>query len=163
MADIEVRGADEFYRLSRALKSAGRTDLRKNLHKAMRDTAKPLVRDARDAALTSGIPSSGGLAARIAKSGFRTQVRTGAATAGVRITAPRKAVTARLLNETGRFRHPVHADGGKTRREWAWVAQEAPSAQGWFDRAMKERAPKIRRDLLVAMDRTRNDILRSIR
>lgn len=148
MAD---NGADEFYRLSKALKNSGQKEVRKQLHKAMRDAAKPLVKVAKDAAKDSGIPKSGGLAGRIARTSFRAQVRTGATTAGVRITAPGKFVTAKLLNRTGTFRHPVHADPTKTRREWTWVTQSAPDAKGWFDRAMTEHAPDVRKDIVKAM------------
>lgn len=163
MADIEVRGAEQFLRLSKALKAAGETEMRKQLHKTMRDTAKPLVKEARQAATESGIPKSGGLAARIAKTAFRPQVRTGATTAGVRITAPGKAVAARTLNDSGIVRHPVYAQGDKTRREWTWRTQSVPAAQGWFDRAMKRNAGPVRLKLLAALDQVRREILRSTR
>lgn len=148
MAD---KGADEFFRLSKALKESGQKEVRKQLHKGMRDAAKPLVAEAKKAAAEAPIPARGGLRARIARTTFRAQVRTGATTAGVRITAPGKFVTVKLLNRYGRVRHPVHADPSKTRREWAWVNQEVPEAKGWFDDAMREHAPEVRDDVVKAM------------
>lgn len=159
-ADFSVTGAEDFLRLSKALKEAGRGELRKELHKTMRAAAKPLIKDARDAALAE-IPHRGGLAQRISKQTFTAQVRTGVDTAGLRITRPGKFVTSKLLNERGAFRHPVFADAeNETRRQWHWVPQQAPSALGWFDRAMTANAPKIQPDILAAMQRVVDTIVR---
>lgn len=152
--DFEVRGADEFLRLSKALKEAGRADLRKGLHKAMRDEAKPLVADAKEAALTD-LPQSGGLAEHVARiAGFRAQVRTGDSTAGVRITAGKKGYSPRSLNNEGTVRHPVYGNTSN------WVEQPVSSAQGWFERAMQKRAPVVAERLEQVIEDTAQEIVR---
>lgn len=157
MSDFEVRGADEFLRMSKALKAAGQTGLRKELHNGMKRAAKPLVKDAKDEA-AKVFPKGGGLARQMAKTPFRPQVRTGAQ-AGVRIVAPGKSVTAKLTNATGSWRHPVFADGKKTRRQWTWVTQRGVKPH-WFDDRMKAEAPTIRKELEQAMEDVAAQIVR---
>lgn len=153
-------GAADFYRLSKALKAAGRSETRKALNTAMRQAARPLVADAKGAA-KSDLPQRGGLAARLSKkAGFRAQVRTGESTAGVRITSRGNAVAARTLNATGEFRHPVFADPAKTRREWTWVRQSVPSAIGWFDRAMEKQAPQVKDEVEKAIESVAEQIVK---
>lgn len=163
-ADFVVRGAEDFLRLSKALKDAGQTELRKELHNAMKRTARPLVRAAKESAVAdSGIPRSGGLAKKIARTGFRAQVRTGAKTAGLSVNAPGRFVTAGLLNRTGAFRHPVYGDPTQTRKEWAWAPQQAPAALGWFDRAMEAEGPAVRRAVFAAMAEVAEKVVRDAR
>lgn len=145
MADFEARGADDFLRLSKALKHAGQTELRKELHKGMRTAAKPLVAEARAAALEE-LPQRGGLAPWVAKrSAFRAQVRTGEQTAGVRIASGKAGQAGRTLNALGWVRHKVFGNPE------AWVTQHVPGAVGWFDRAMTKHAPEIADDIEKAM------------
>ena len=58
------------------------------------------------------------------------------------------------------FRHPVWADGDKTRKEWAWVNQAVPGAKGWFDKTYMEAAPDIRRQLEAVMGDVLDEIVR---
>lgn len=139
MSDFEVTGADQFLRLSKALKNAGKTDLRKELTKGLRDATKPLIADTRSA--TSRLPQSGGLANLVAKSPQRVQVRTGR-DPGVRIVVPRNRSGARGANR-GVIRHPVFGN----RR--VWVNQKVPS--GWFDEPLRDGAPVVRRHLEEAL------------
>lgn len=155
--DFRVTGANDFLKLSKALKVAGRTEMRKELNKGMRDAAKPLAKEAKQAALET-FPARGGLAKRESKIPFRPQTRTGA-TPGVRIVAPGKYVVGKTVNASGRFRHPVHADPDKTRREWRWVNQQVPGGQGWFDRRMEAGAPAIRKELEKAMEAVAQKII----
>src|SRR5438874_1699427 len=99
---VRVQGADDFYKLSKALKAAGQAELRKELNKSMRDAAKPLLPKVRAAAAAS-LPRKNGLNQRIAKKPFRVQTRTGASTAGVRIVGTN--VDPRI--DEGRLYHPV--------------------------------------------------------
>ncbi len=142
MSDFEVRGADQFLALSRALKAAGRSELRKELNKGMRDAAKPLIAKSRAAALAK-LPSRGGFAAMVAKEPQRVQVRTGAATAGVRIVVGKRRGGAQAANG-GRLRHPVFGTD-------TFVTQDVPP--GWFDDTMRAGAPVVRPELEAAMER----------
>lgn len=148
--DFEVHGADDFLRLSKALKHAGRGELRKELARGMRTAAKPLIKDTRAQALRD-LPQSGGLAKQVAKEPQRIQVRTGAKTAGVRLVVGRRRGGARAAN-TGIIRHPVF--GNRER----WVNQPVPS--GWFDDPAKARVPSIRRALERSMETVVDDIVR---
>jgi hypothetical protein len=141
MSDFEVRGAEEFLKLSRALKQAGRTELRKELNKGLRDAAKPLVAKTRAAALGS-LPQRGGLAARVAGEPQRVQVRTGR-DAGVRIVVAKRNGGAAGANR-GVVRHPVFGRD-------VFVEQQVPS--GWFDDTLNASAPEVRPELKAALER----------
>lgn len=154
--DFEVTGADDFLRLSKALKAAGRTEMRKELNRGLRSTARPLIPKVR-AAARAELPTRGGLADQVAREPMRVQVRTGAATAGVRIVVGRRKGGARSTNR-GVIRHPVFADGAKDRKDWAWVNQTVPS--GWFDDTIRDAAPQIRRALEVSLEAVAYKIVR---
>lgn len=129
------KGADDFYRLSRAMKDAGQGQLRKELNKGMRDVAKPLIPKVRQAARDK-LPHRGGLNARVARKPFRAAVRTGAQTAGVRIVGSK--VDPRIND--GRVFHPVF--GRKP-----GVVQNVPGAVGYFDQTIRDSAPEVRAEL----------------
>lgn len=154
--DFEVRGAQEFVKLSKALKAAGRTELRKELNKSMRDGAKPLIKDARASARSGRLPDAGKLAQRIARTSMRVQVRTGA-DPGVSIVAGKRRGAARDLNDNGRFRHPVFGRPG------AFVDQAAPDARGWFTDPMRAGAPRVRKELEAGLERVAAKVVRDSR
>lgn len=151
--DFEVRGADDFYRLSKALKHAGRTQLRKDLNKSLRTSAKPLISKTRQEALRR-LPQRGGLAAQVAREPQRIQVRTGSTTAGVRIVVGKNRGGAQQANR-GVVRHPVFGN-----RE---VFVEQRVTPGWFDDPIKQSAPEIRRDLERALESAADKIVRDAR
>ena len=140
MSDFTVTGADDFYRLSKALKAAGRTELRKELNAELRKAGKPLI-DRTRAAARSDLPSRGGLAAQVAREPQRIQVRTGARTAGVRVVVGRRRGGARGANR-GVIRHPVFGNRDK------WVNQRVEP--GWFDKTLQRDAPDIARPAIEA-------------
>lgn len=150
--DFEVRGADQFLALSKALKHAGRTELRKELNKRMRDGAKPLIPKARAEAL-SRLPQRGGLAKQISKEPARVQTRTGK-DPGVRIVVGKKRGGARAANR-GWIRHPVFGNREK------WVDQKV--TPGWFDEPMQASAPDIRQALQQAIEEVADKIVREAR
>lgn len=139
MSDFQVTGANDFYRLSKALKAAGRTGLRKEMNKALREATKPLIVKTREAA-RKDLPHRGGLANSVAKAPQRVQVRTGARTAGVRIVAsgPVKGANA------GKIRHPVFGDRSR------FVEQTVPG--GWFDETLSASAADVEPALIEAMN-----------
>lgn len=146
--DFEVHGADQFLKMSKALKEAGRTGMRRELHTGIRKAARPLVKKTRDEAKRR-LPKRGGLAAQVAKEPQRVQVRTGTKTAGVRIVVGKKQGGARAANR-GVIRHPVFGN-----RE-VWVDQKVPAR--WFDDPIEASAPEIRREI----ERSLNDMLAKI-
>lgn len=135
--DFQVRGAEDFLRLSKALKAAGRTGLRKELNTELRRAVRPLLPIAK-AAAREQLPRAGGLADAVAREPMRVQVRTGATTAGVRIVVGRRRGGARAANR-GVIKHPVF--GNRDR----WVTQRVPAAAGWFDETLEREAPRVAR------------------
>jgi hypothetical protein len=154
MAEFEVRGADDFLRLSKALKQAGRTEMRKELHKGLKDGATPLLPRAK-AAARAKLPQRGGLAAVVAREPMRVQVRTGS-TPGVRVVVGRRKGGAQAANR-GVIRHPVFGRPG------SFVSQPVPQARDWFDGTMRRHAPDVRPDLERAMERVIDRIVREAR
>lgn len=151
---FEVRGADQFLQLSKALKKMGDGGaMRKELHKGVKKAARPLIPKAKQEA-KSRLPQRGGLAAQIAKEPARTQVRTGSRNFGVRIVIGKKKGGAWAANR-GVIRHPVFGN-----RE-VWVEQKVQP--GWFDDPMKESAKDIREDIRAAMNDVVDKVARSVR
>lgn len=154
MPDFEVTGADEFLKLSKALKAAGQTELRKELNSGIRRATKPLVAKTR-AEARRRLPKSGGLAERVAKAPQRVSVRTGATTAGVRLVVPKKGGSAAGGANRGVVRHPVFGNRD------VWVEQRV--TPGWFDDPIKAAAPSIRRDIERAMEDVAKQVVREAR
>lgn len=151
-----MAGAEDFYALSKALKAAGRTgkgSLRNELHAELRKAMKPLAKVGQKA-LSDAAPAG------VAQRGLRTkhvvQVKTGsdpAITLGIRYGKRGTGLGAsnvRRLNNQGIIRHPVFADTAKVRKQWTWVNQPVPGAQGSWDDAVRRAAPRIVRPRLDA-------------
>ena len=159
---IELRGADGFLKLSKALKQAGQTELRKQLHKGMRDAVnayKPKAEEALQEKLPSGLKARGKVRQRV-------QVKTGR-DPGVSVVVPYGVTlsrgaglrsglagsNARLLNKQGRLRHPTFG------RE-PWVTQVVNGSTGWFDDVWRDSAPAVRRELERQIQSVLDDIAR---
>lgn len=149
MSDLRLSGADDFLRLSKALKEAGRGELRKDLTKRIRKAVKPLTPETRAEAL-SRLPKSGGLAAQVAREPQRVQIRTGAKTAGVRLVVGKSKGGARAAND-GTIRHPVFGSG-------RFVSQSV--TPGWFDDPANKAQPEIKRAVEDAIESVVDDIVK---
>jgi len=123
----------EIRELARRLKSAGRGDLRKDVLRGIRESNKPTIRKIRANALAT-LPSSGGLAAKVAASKISTRSRMTGNSAGVIIRGTDKRINLNRLND-GNLRHPVFGN----RRNWAEQSVQA----GWFDDPIKGDLPQI--------------------
>lgn len=152
VADFSVSNTNDFLRVSKALKAAGRTEMRKELNKRIKAAAKPLIPKARAEARRT-LPQSGGLADQVASAPMRVQVRTGAQTAGVRVVVGNRK-GARAANR-GVVRHPVFGN-----REH-WVDQKVPS--DWFDGPMRDGTPEIREAVQKAVQSVLEEIVREAR
>ena len=144
---ITVTGAEGLARLARAVKAAGRNDLRKDLLRGVRKGSKPMIPDARAAAAES-LPHRGGLAADVAGAKWVVRTRMQGRGAGVRITGTWTS-EGRLHDlsklDTGLLRHPVYGH-----RKQRWQAQAIRPR--WFSDAMEALAPEIRDELLEVID-----------
>jgi hypothetical protein len=155
----EDMGASVFYEMSAKLKREGNGELRKRLHKQIRDTAKPLLPAVREAA-AARFPQRGGLNRHMARGArYRTVVKTGAETAGVSIRANR---TDPRVDSEGRIAHPVPQRNGEPERDAngrrIMVVQHVPAAAGFFSETIQGRAPVIRQDLIAALERWATDL-----
>lgn len=152
MSDVE-----DFVRLSKALKNAGRKAERQELHKGLRDAAKRVLPRAQKR-LADGLPAR--LRDRGAKVKQVVQVKTGndpGVTIAVRY-GPRGrglgASNAQLANRLGQIRHPLY--GNRER----WFNTAVPGAKDWFDGTYRDSAGEIRRDLAEAQQRVIDKIVR---
>jgi hypothetical protein len=165
MPGAEDMGARVFYEMSAKLKRAGAGDLRKQLHKEVREAAKPLLPAVRRQA-AARFPTRGGLNKHMAKgSRYRTVAKTGLSTAGVSIRANR---TDPRVDRRGRVQHPIFGrKPDKSRRKELAAAgktdtavQMVPNAVGFFSETIEERAHYVKKDLLDALERWADEFLR---
>lgn len=150
MSDIQVRGGDDFLRLSKALKAAGRTEMRKELNKRIKQAAKPAIKSVKDAA-RAGLPQSGGAGAFFARKSATVVVRTGA-DPGVRV---RFAKADQRLDTEGRLSHPVFGRPGSRA-----VTRIRP---GILSEGFQASAPDVRKDVEAAVQTVIDDIVREAR
>lgn len=163
MSDFDVKGADDFLKLSKALKEAGQGQMRKELHKRLRKAARdtmPVAEKRLREAMPSGMKKRGG-------SRQTVRVRTGkdpgisiAVPYGARGKTKLSASNAQRVNSSGEFRHPTYADGKKERKEWRWVNQAVPSGKGWFDDTYMNAAPQIMAEIEKAIESVVDDIVK---
>jgi hypothetical protein len=145
--DFQITGADDFLRLSKALKAAGNVELRKGLTKGLREGAKPLIPLTR-AAARAQLPSRGGLADLIAKAPQRVQVRTGGRP-GVRLVVGKNKGGARGADQ-GLIRHPVFGNRG------VWVEQRVTPE--WFSGTARDNADAV----LPALQQAIQDVVEEV-
>lgn len=157
---LSQRGASDFLKLSRALKAAGETGLRNDLHNSVANAAKPLIPKVREAGRRE-LPTTGGLNERIARKPYRAQTRTGVKTAGVRITGSK--VDPRI-NNAGRIGHPVFGRKGKAKNGGRnFVVQTVPAAKGYFDETLQREGPAVREAVVRTLADFTDRIVREAR
>jgi len=140
---LKVTGADKLERLSKALREADAKDLKKELGKGLRRAVKPM-RDTFKAGALGFLPFRGGLAEEVADGmRFKTKIRTGGKSVGVRIVASLPGHDLSAMNR-GRLRHPVYGN----RRNW--VNQQI--RPNWWDDSGLVAAPAVRAELVKAID-----------
>lgn len=135
-------GSAQLRAIAVQLKVAGDRGLRLELMRGLRAGAAPLIPLVADAARRQ-LPKRGGLNEQVAAQKVKVSVRTGAATAGVRLTttAPDTKQT-----DSGYVRHPVF--GHKDR---PWVVQQIPRAAGWWSDTLASAAPVVTPALIAQM------------
>jgi hypothetical protein len=152
---IELRGADGFLKLSKALKQAGETKMRTRLHKGMRDVVtrhKPKVDEALAAVLPSGLQDRAKVRQVIrVKTGGDPGVSVGIPF-GKRTRGGLGATNARMLNNQGMIRHPTFG-------QEPWVNQVIGGA-GFFDNTWRSVAPAARRELELEIQAVLDEIVR---
>jgi hypothetical protein len=137
-----VNGSEQLAALGVRLKVAGDKTLRVGMLRGLKAATEPLKVAVKAAAMEK-LPKRGGLNAQVAGQKITTQVRTGARTAGVRLTTTTPDT---LQTDTGYVRHKVF---GNRKR---WVRQEIPNASGWWSETLKDAAPEVTAELVGVME-----------
>jgi hypothetical protein len=159
---ITVVGADKLLDLARDLREAGRTDLRRELIKAIKTAGRFAVQEAK--AEVKALPTHGGKHRGLRAAAARTvkmRVRTRAQDAGVVITGGNPGtVDGRLAiyMDRGKWRHPYFADAEQDRSEWTWVQQTI--RPGWFRQSMHRTGERAQHEIEGAMDAVADKIER---
>jgi hypothetical protein len=139
VATLKIEGGDQFIEAARRVRRAN-GELPHEIIDALERAAPPLERAA-TASAAANLPKRGGLAAIVASAGMSHHRRAG----GIRIIA--RGITQLSLTNQGKVRHPVYGVPG------TWVGQAIPKAKDWFDRPIRNGAPKIRAELDKALDK----------
>lgn len=148
---MRVVGHNELQKLERTLAQQGNPrKVRTAIGKELRAVVKPVGDQAKQHAREI-LPHHGGLADMVGSSEMKVTVDTKGTKVSVRLTAKKPGQKGRLQDiDSGRIRHPVFADGTKTRREWRWVNQTVPP--GWFTQPAEESGPQVQKSLLSVLD-----------
>lgn len=142
-------GAEQFAALSRQLKDAGETGLRRNLYKALREAAKPITQQVTDVShLRRYFPAR--YAETVASDLKVTTVQSGSIrTPGVRISATGRVKKRKVLQmNEGQLHHPLFGD-----REH-WYLQLRGVREGFFTDPCEASGPDVREKILDAIDET---------
>jgi hypothetical protein len=148
MALVAGSGSAQLAALAVRLKATGDKGLRVELLRGLKAGAEPLVEKVAEAA-RSQLPKGGGLNEQVAGQKVKVQVRTGARTAGVRMTttAPDTKQT-----DAGFVRHPVYGNRKK------WVTQKIPAAVGWWSKTLADGGLAVQPELTATMERVALEI-----
>jgi hypothetical protein len=142
-------GAADFAALSRRLKEAGETGLRRSLSKALTDAAKPITAQIRDAShLEPYMPDryARTLAADIIVS---TVQRGSMRSPGVSIQARSRAKNRKVVQlDEGRLHHPRFGDRDQ------WFLQLRGMKAGFFTDPCRRSGPQVRDKITEAMRET---------
>lgn len=153
-------GVDQLRALSRRLKDFGDKGLQREFTREITIVLKPLRKEALPQSAMTTLPRHGGLNAKVAKTTFRVQRKTGVRIAGIRLVA--RYMYNILRMDRGRNRHKVFARPGvKT----VWVNQNI--TPGWFTNPTNAAKPDVQAGMTRAMvhmarqldgaERVRND------
>lgn len=137
--------AEDFAALSRRLKDAGETGLRRELYKAINDAARPLAREiSRDSHLRPYMPNR--YAETLSKDLAVTVSKLTGSDPGVKIRAKGRAKERHVkrLND-GVLMHPLFGDRER------WFLQFKRMKPGFFDDPANAAQPDVRDAILAAM------------
>lgn len=172
MALVEIKGTDEFKRVSRALREAGKGNIARQMTRGLREGAGPLVQEAQSNVRSLSVSGArGGASARAARaakalgrkkrpservkqkahqgSGLRATV---ARATNVKLSASARSASMRLRAQQAKMpadqrKLPTYLNVGRWRHPLfgnknRWYTQTAPPA--WFDDAARAKGPQAR-------------------
>lgn len=162
--DVQVKGAEDFARVSRDLRKAGRGDLRKQMNKQIRAEARPTVAALKSAVLSveTEVPGakrpargarSTNLRVRIARA-IQVKLTTSGWRSGVRIRVDgtklgEQRALPKALDSPRGWKHPVFGDRN------VWVAQRG---EPWWGVTIEPRVPGMRRRMQDVIERVARQI-----
>lgn len=181
---IKILGTDEFHKLARDLKEAGRGDLAKQMTKDMRTAAQPAQEEMQSNVRGLPTSTSGGASARAARAGHALRNRKkltdkakakAHARSGLRDTVARSVRTtasatgnraavriraAQAMMPASQRKLPNLMNNGQWRHPTfgrnPWVMQRVPP--GWFDKPTLRHGPKVRQEAINVVIRTINKL-----
>lgn len=145
---IRVEGGEDFSRVARELKDAGRQDLRKEMFRALQSSTKPARQQVLD-----DIPDfmPGDYAATLAGDLRLSATAKGGKDPSIRMRAKGKRKNRFVaMYERGNLRHPLYGNRGR------WFNQSIEP--GWFSAPLRAQAPQINEQLTEAMQRVAQQI-----
>ena len=153
-AGLRIEGSSEFFELASWLRAANAEDkgLARRIRKGLREAAKPLAAEAKDA-LADAMPSRGGL------SGIIRDARPGVATSAggsrlARVEAVVRSPGHDLASmDAGTLRHPTFG-----RKPWVSQSVRAGAAKAAFEDGM----PRVRAEVQQEVSRLLADIAAKI-
>jgi hypothetical protein len=145
--DLSITGLDDVAKLTRDLKAAGNTELKKEMREAAKRIAVPAQEAVRQAALDT-LPTKGGLNEWVAgRLKFKSLVRLAGKNVGIRIKISHRGKTGLsdlgAINR-GRVRHPLYGNRDH------WYLTQVPA--GFVGKALDEMADTAREEFLAAVD-----------
>lgn len=154
--DFEIKGADQFKQLARALEDV---DMRKALQQGIRKAVKehaPVAAEALAAVLPRRIKSKG---EHVSQSISVNASRDPGVTVGIKYGASSKrgigAANAQLINRTGMLRHRVFGTNH-------WVDQHV-GGQGWFDKSWTGVAPHVRAEIEHVVEDIEDAVVKKVK
>lgn len=138
--DFQVRGAQDLAKLAARLKETGQGELRKELLRGVRGSAKKAIPDIKQSAYRT-LPRGGGLADNVARQVYSVLSRY--ALSGAKVSLLGRGMKELKDIDSGRLRHPVFGNRD------VWKQQQVEP--GFFTDAISRRAPQIRRDIEKVM------------
>lgn len=145
--EFEVSGSSQLHVLAERIRAVGNKGLGQEFARALKDTAEPLQASVREESARV-LPASHGYAALFSESlQFRTQLRTGAREASLRLITYADGKSERRDIRTinsGALRHPLFG------RRKHWFTTRVRS--GFFDRGTDQAADVAEKKMLAVID-----------
>lgn len=138
-----VDGSAELRALAARLKVAGEVGIRREMIRALRKAAAPIVPKMQDSARQS-LPKAGGMNEYMAARKPKVSVRTTGKSAGVSIRYKGKGA----YSDKSGWRHPVFG-----RRDRKWATTTWAPAVGWFERGGEAGTPEAKAELDAVLAR----------
>lgn len=168
VAYVKIENAEEFKRLVRALKDAGRGDLQRQMTREIRRAGTPAMQAAQRRFRTVDVrmvdppgPGSGAKSTRL-RERVANATRISVLGRGISIRVEPKRVDNRYgraltygIDGLGRWRHPVHANPNLDKSEWTWVEQ---TGQEVFYVTLKRYHNRWQKAVVDAMEQTKRQI-----